>query len=207
MKKSPVAPNIEILKPRRPTRQEAEDAVRTLLAWAGDDPARPGLRETPGRVAEAYGEYFAGYRQDPEAELATAFEETAGYNDMVMLSGIRFESHCEHHIAPFMGKAHVAYVPNGRIVGLSKIARVVEIFAHRLQTQEALTAEIALTIEKGLDAKGVAVMMTAEHQCVAMRGVRQANVSTITSHFLGRFESDEGLRARFIAMVQNKQDQ
>lgn len=206
MKKSPVAPNIEILKPRRPTRQEAEDAVRTLLAWAGDDPTRPGLKETPSRVAEAYGEYFAGYRQDAEAELATAFDDTAGYSDMVMLSGIRFESHCEHHIAPFMGKAHVAYIPNGRIVGLSKIARVVEIFAHRLQTQEALTSEIALMIGKGLDAKGVAVMMNAEHQCVAMRGVRQANVATITCHFLGRFESDESLRARFIAMVQYKQD-
>ena len=206
MKKSPVAPNIETLPRRRPTRQEAEDAVRTLLAWAGDDPTRAGLRETPGRVADAYGEYFSGYRQDPEAELATGFEETAGYNDMVMLSGIRFESHCEHHIAPFYGKAHVGYIPNGRIVGLSKIARVVEIFARRLQTQETLTSEIAKTIELALDAKGVAVMMSAEHQCMAMRGVRQTNVATITTHFLGRFESDEALRARFIALAQIKHD-
>ena len=206
MKKSPVAPNIESLPRRRPTRQEAEDAVRTLLAWAGDDPTRAGLRETPGRVADAYGEYFSGYRQDPEAELATGFEETAGYNDMVMLSGIRFESHCEHHIAPFYGKAHVGYIPNGRIVGLSKIARVVEIFARRLQTQETLTSEIAKTIELALDAKGVAVMMSAEHQCMAMRGVRQTNVATITTHFLGRFESDEALRARFIALAQIKHD-
>ena len=206
MKKSPVAPNIESLPRRRPTRQEAEDAVRTLLAWAGDDPTRAGLRETPGRVADAYGEYFSGYRQDPEAELATGFEETAGYNDMVMLSGIRFESHCEHHIAPFYGKAHVGYIPNGRIVGLSKIARVVEIFARRLQTQETLTSEIAKTIELGLGAKGVAVMMSAEHQCMAMRGVRQTNVATITTHFLGRFESDEALRARFIALAQIKHD-
>ena len=206
MKKSPVAPNIETLPRRRPTRQEAEDAVRTLLAWAGDDPTRAGLRETPGRVADAYGEYFSGYRQDPEAELATGFEETAGYNDMVMLSGIRFESHCEHHIAPFYGKAHVGYIPNGRIVGLSKIARVVEIFARRLQTQETLTSEIAKTIELALDAKGVAVMMSAEHQCMAMRGVRQTNVATITTHFLGRFASNEALRARFIALAQIKHD-
>ena len=206
MKKSPVAPNIETLPRRRPTRQEAEDAVRTLLAWAGDDPTRAGLKETPGRVADAYGEYFSGYRQDPEAELATGFDETAGYNDMVMLSGIRFESHCEHHIAPFYGKAHVGYIPNGRIVGLSKIARVVEIFARRLQTQETLTSEIAKTIELALDAKGVAVMMSAEHQCMAMRGVRQTSVATITTHFLGRFESDEALRARFIALAQIKHD-
>ena len=210
MKKSPISalpvsaqasPVVEQLPRRRPSRQEAEDAVRTLLAWAGDDPARPALRETPRRVAEAYGEYFSGYRQDAEAELATAFEETAGYRDMVMLSGIRFESHCEHHVAPFMGHAHVAYIPNGRIAGLSKIARVVEIFARRLQTQENLTCEIAKTIDKALASSGVAVMMTAEHQCMAMRGVRQTGVATITTHFTGRFETDASLRDRFVELA------
>ena len=203
MKTTPAAPKIAPLPRRRPSRQEAEEAVRTLLAWAGDDPARPGLIDTPGRVADAYGEYFSGYKSDAAAELANTFEDEAGYQDMVMLSGIRFESHCEHHIAPFYGVAHVAYIPDGRIVGLSKIARIVEIFARRLQTQEALTCEIANALAGGLKAKGVAVMMRAEHHCMSMRGVRQPHVATVTSHFVGRFESDTSLRDRFTALAAN----
>lgn len=206
MKKTPIAHNVEPLPKRRPSRQEAEDAVRTLLAWAGDDPARPGLLDTPARVAEAYGEYFSGYTSDPQAELSATFEDPAGYKDMVMLSGIQFESHCEHHIAPFHGVAHVAYIPAGRIAGLSKIARIVEIYARRLQTQEALTCEIASAIAAGLAPRGVAVMMSAGHHCMSMRGVRQRHVATVTSHFLGRFETDEGLRARFVALTRDAPD-
>jgi GTP cyclohydrolase IA len=201
-KKTPLAPNIASLPQRRPSRAEAEDAVRTLLAWAGDDPGRAGLRDTPARVADAYGEYFSGYRADATAELASTFEDTAGYDDLVLLKDIRFDSHCEHHIAPFAGVAHVAYMPSGRIVGLSKLARVVEIFARRLQTQEALTSEIAMAIEDALAPKGVAVMMSAEHTCMSMRGVRQPHVTTVTSRFLGAFESDAALRARFMNMLQ-----
>jgi GTP cyclohydrolase I len=200
-KKTPFAPNVTALPLRRPSRAEAEDAVRTLLAWAGDDPTRPGLIDTPARVAEAYGEYFAGYNADAHAELATTFEETSGYDDIVLLKDIRFESHCEHHIAPFAGVAHVAYMPSGRIVGLSKLARVVEIFARRLQTQEALTGEVALAIDEALQPKGVAVMMSAEHTCMSMRGVRQPHVTTVTSRFLGAFETDAALRERFMSMV------
>ncbi len=199
---SNLTPAAEALPRRRPTRQEAEEAVRTLLAWAGDDPARPGLRETPARVTDAYGEYFSGYKADAAAELATTFEDPAGYGDMVLLKDIRFESHCEHHIAPFYGIAHVAYIPSGRIVGLSKLARVVEIYARRLQTQEALTSEIASAIMHGLDAKGAAVMLSAEHQCVSMRGVRQHGVKAITMRLLGAFQSEDAWRNRFLSMVQ-----
>jgi GTP cyclohydrolase IA len=188
---------------RRPSRAEAEDAVRTLLAWAGDDPARPGLIDTPARVADAYGEYFAGYQADAHAELATTFEETSGYNDIVLLKDIHFESHCEHHIAPFTGTAHVAYIPSGGIVGLSKLARVVEIFARRLQTQEALTSEIALAINEALAPEGVAVMLSAEHTCMSARGVRQPHVTTITSRFIGVFEADASYRDRFLAMIRS----
>jgi GTP cyclohydrolase IA len=187
--------------PVRPTREAAEAAVRTLLAWAGDDPARAGLKDTPKRVTQAYDEYFAGYRADAGAELATTFEETSGYRDMVLLRDIRFASHCEHHIAPFIGRAHVAYIPNGRIVGLSKLARVVEIFAHRLQTQENLTAVIADTIEAELQTGGVAVMLSAEHQCMSLRGVRQPGVSTVTSRYLGAFELNGAMRDRFLSLV------
>lgn len=201
-KKMPFAPNVTALPLRRPSRAEAEDAVRTLLAWAGDDPSRPGLADTPSRVADAYGEYFSGYRADAAAELATTFEETSGYDDIVLLKDIRFESHCEHHIAPFSGVAHVAYMPSGRIVGLSKLARVVEIFARRLQTQETLTGEIALAIAGALAPKGVAVMMSAEHTCMSARGVRQPHVTTVTSRFLGSFDTDAALRDRFLRMVQ-----
>lgn len=187
---------------QRPTREAAEQAVRTLLAWAGDDPARAGLRDTPKRVTDAYDDYFSGYRADAGAELATTFDVVAGYKDMVLLRDIKVASHCEHHIAPFIGVAHVAYVPTGRIVGLSKLARVVEIFSRRLQTQENLTSVIADTIEAELQPAGVAVMITAEHQCMSMRGVRQHGVSTITTRFLGSFDTQAGLRDRFLLLTQ-----
>jgi GTP cyclohydrolase I len=189
---------------RRPTRAEAEDAVRVLLAWAGDNPDREGLKDTPRRVADAYEEYFVGYRLDPADVLSKTFEEAGGYDDLVMLRDIRVESHCEHHIAPFLGVAHVAYLPNGRILGISKIARVVEIFAKRLQTQEALTAQIAEAIENALQPRGVAVLIEAEHQCMSMRGVRQPGVKTITTRFTGALESDASYRDRFLQMVHGR---
>jgi GTP cyclohydrolase I len=197
----PLPPNIATLSPRRPSRAEAEEAVRTLIAWSGDNPARAGLEKTPQRVADAFGEYFAGYGMDALAELAGGFEEPSGYTDMVLLKDIAFESHCEHHIAPFFGSAHVAYMPSTRIAGLSKIARVVDIFARRLQTQEALTSQIAAAIEDGLQAKGVAVMMSARHHCMAARSVHQSRVATVTFRFLGEFERDAALRDRFMAAV------
>lgn len=187
---------------RRPTQQEAEEAVRTLIAWAGDDPDREGLKETPRRVAEAFQEYFRGYAQDPVALLQEpTFEEVGGYDDLVMLRDIRVESHCEHHIAPFIGLAHVAYLPSGKVAGLSKLARVVEIYAKRLQTQETLSAEIADAIDKALAPKGVAVMIEAEHQCMTTRGVHQPGVAAVTTRFLGQFASDTALRERFIGLA------
>ncbi len=186
---------------KRPSRSEAEDAFRTLLAWTGDDPDREGLRDTPRRVTDAFEEYFSGYRQDAAEVLATTFEEVGGYDDMVMLRDMRVDSHCEHHLAPFIGVAHVAYLPAGRILGISKIARVVEIFARRLQTQETLTAQIADAIEAALKPRGVAVLIEAEHQCMSMRGVRQPGVKTITTRFTGALESDASYRERFLQMV------
>jgi GTP cyclohydrolase IA len=189
---------------RRPTRQEAEAAVRTLLAWAGDNPAREGLKETPRRVAEAYEEYFRGYTQDAIALLQEpTFEEVGGYDDLVMLRNVRVESHCEHHIAPFIGVAHVAYLPNAKVAGLSKLARVVEVFAKRLQTQEALTAQIADTIDRALAPRGVAVMVEAEHHCMATRGVQQAGAVAVTTRFLGVFDTDSQMRQRFLAIAQS----
>jgi GTP cyclohydrolase I len=187
--------------PKRPSRTEVEAAVRTLLAWTGDDPDREGLRETPQRVADAFEEYFSGYRLDPAEVLSKTFHETGGYDDLVMLRDIRVYSHCEHHLAPFTGVAHVAYLPNGRILGISKIARVVEIFARRLQTQEALTAQIADAIETALRPRGVAVLIEAEHQCMSMRGVRQPGVKTITTRFTGALDADASYRDRFLQMV------
>lgn len=186
---------------RRPSRAEAESAVRTLIGWAGDDPDREGLQDTPRRVADAFEEYFAGYRLDPADVLSKTFDETGGYDDLVMLRDIRVESHCEHHLAPFLGVAHVAYLPDGRILGISKIARVVEIFAKRLQTQETLTAQIADAIETALQPRGVAVLIEAEHQCMSMRGVRQPGVKTITTRFTGALEADASYRDRFLQMV------
>jgi GTP cyclohydrolase I len=188
---------------RRPTRQEAEAAVRTLLAWAGDNPEREGLKETPRRVAEAYEEYFSGYAQDAVALLQDpTFRDVGGYDDLIILRGVRVESHCEHHIAPFIGVAHVAYLPSRTVAGLSKLARVVEVFAKRLQTQEALTAQIADAIDRALTPRGVAVMVEAEHHCIATRGVQQAGVAAITTRFLGAFETDSEMRERFLAIAQ-----
>jgi len=187
--------------PKKPSRAEAEAAVRTLIAWTGDDPDREGLRETPSRVADAFEEYFSGYRLNPADVLTKTFQETGGYDDLVMLRDIRVQSHCEHHLAPFIGVAHVAYLPNGHILGISKIARVVEIFARRLQTQEALTAQIADAIETALGPRGVAVLIEAEHQCMSMRGVRQPGVKTITTRFTGTLEAEASYRDRFLQMV------
>jgi GTP cyclohydrolase I len=188
--------------PSRPSREDAEDAVRTLLAWAGDDPAREGLRDTPKRVVNAYREYFSGYEMDADAELGRTFEDVGGYDDIVMLRQIDFSSHCEHHIAPFIGYAHIAYLPdNNKVVGISKLARVVEIYARRLQTQETMTAQIADSINRALEPRGVAVLIDAVHQCMSMRGVRKPGVSTITSSFTGVFRDDPQLQARFMRLI------
>ena len=186
----------------RPSRQEAEDAVRTLLAWAGDDPERSGLAKTPQRVVDAFDERFGGYRENAGAELARTFEDISGYSDMILLRDVRFESHCEHHIAPFTGVAHVAYVPNRRVVGLSRLARVVDIYARRLQVQEALTAQIATTIQEALAPKGVAVMIAARHQCMTLKAVNQPAALMVTSHFTGIFDTDATWRDRFLRAVQ-----
>lgn len=186
----------------RPSREQAMEAVRTLIAWAGDDPAREGLVDTPRRVVDAYAEWFEGYAADPARELARVFEDVQGYDDMVMLRDIEVESHCEHHMAPFLGKAWVAYVPTDKVVGISKLARVVEIFARRLQTQETLTQQIAQAIEDSLAPAGVAVLIDAEHQCMTTRGVRHRHVSTLTTRFTGAFRDDPALQDRFLKLAQ-----
>ena len=185
---------------RRPSRDEAMAAVRTLLSWAGDDPAREGLRDTPARVVDAYREWFSGYDRDPADELAKTFEEVGGYDDIVLLKNIEVESHCEHHVAPFLGKAFVAYMPNQRVVGISKIAKVVEIFAKRLQTQETMTAQIAGAITSALEPLGVAVLIDAEHQCMTTRGVGHRHVTTVTTQFTGVFKADRALQERFLKL-------
>jgi GTP cyclohydrolase IA len=185
----------------RPSREEALKAVRTLLAWAGDDPDREGLKDTPKRVVDAYAEWFEGYDADPAKELSRTFEDVQGYDDMVLLRDIEVESHCEHHMAPFLGKAYVAYLPTEKVVGISKIARVVEIFSKRLQTQEVLTNQIAAAIEDHLKPAGVAVLIDAEHQCMTTRGVHHRHVSTITTRFTGAFKSDPALTERFLKLA------
>ncbi|ACT60059.1 GTP cyclohydrolase I FolE [Hirschia baltica] len=185
---------------KRPTREEAEKAVKTLLAWAGDDPEREGLLDTPKRVVKAYEEWFSGYRDDPVKYLSRTFEDVQGYDDIVMLRDIDVESHCEHHMAPFMGKAYVAYMPTDSVVGISKLARVVEIYAKRLQTQETMTSQICEAIEESLKPAGVAVMIDAVHQCMTTRGVHHPNVSTITTQFTGVFKTDKDLRDRFLRL-------
>jgi GTP cyclohydrolase IA len=185
----------------RPSRETAMEAVRTLIAWAGDDPKREGLIDTPQRVVDAFREWFSGYDQCPKDELSRTFEDVGGYDDMVMLKKIDVESHCEHHIAPFLGKAYVAYLPTERVVGISKIARVVEIFAKRLQTQETMTAQIAEAIDAALETKGVAVLIDAEHQCMTTRGVHHKDVTTVTTQFTGAFKTDAELRARFVNLA------
>ena len=186
---------------RRPSRAEAEAAVRTLLRWAGDDPGREGLRDTPARVARAYGEFFAGYGLDPVEVLARSFEETEGYDEMVVLRDVRVESHCEHHLVPIIGRAHIAYLPAGRVVGISKLARVLEIYAKRLQIQEKLTAQVANCIDEVLRPRGVAVVVEASHQCMATRGVHQPGVSMVTSRMLGAFRDDAATRREFLAII------
>jgi GTP cyclohydrolase I len=186
---------------RRPTREEAEAAVRTLIAWAGDDSLREGLRHTPRRVVEAYDEFFAGYRGDPFEILKPTFEDVHGYDDLVMLRDIRFESHCEHHMLPVIGVAHVAYLPRGRVVGISKLARTVDIYAKRLQTQETMTAQIAHAIEEVLQPRGVAIMIDAIHECMTTRGVHKQGTATITTRFTGVFKEDPSFRERFMQLV------
>lgn len=185
----------------RPTRDQALEAVRTLIAWAGDDPEREGLIDTPRRVVDAYSEWFEGYAADPARELSRVFEDVQGYDDMVLLRDIEVESHCEHHMAPFLGKAVVAYLPAEKVVGISKLARVVEIFSRRLQTQETLTQEIAAAIEDNLAPRGVAVLIEAEHQCMTTRGVNHRHVSTVTSRFTGAFRTDDRLVDRFLKLA------
>jgi len=185
---------------QKPTREEAEAAVRTLIAWAGDDPDREGLADTPRRVVKAYQDFYAGYGEIPNEELARVFTEVEGYADMVVVRDITFYSHCEHHMAPFSGKAHVGYYPREGVVGLSKLARIVDMFSRRLQTQEALTAQIAGAIDEGLRSRGVAVMIEAEHSCMTMRGVKKHGASTVTTQFTGVFR-DPNERLRFLTLV------
>lgn len=182
----------------KPSREEAEAAVEVLLRWAGDNPERAGLIETPARYTRAFEEFFKGYNQDPAKELQKTFEDIEGYNDFVLVKNIEFVSHCEHHIAPIIGKAHVAYWPNKKIVGISKLARIVDIFAHRLTSQENMTRDIAEIITNTLDAKGAAVMIDANHQCMSTRGVNKMDSSTVTSHFTGCFKSENETRLRFL---------
>ena len=186
---------------KKPTREEAEAAVRTMLAWTGDNPDREGLIETPKRVVRAYEQFFAGYEMDPKEVLSKVFEEVEGYDEMVIVKDIRVESHCEHHIVPILGKAHVGYLPNKRIVGISKLARVVDIFGKRLQTQEVMTAQIANVINEVLEPRGVAVVMNAKHQCMTTRGVHKPESSTITSTMLGAFRENPDTRAEFMNLI------
>ena len=186
---------------KKPTREEAEAAVRTMLAWTGDNPDREGLVETPKRVVRAYEQFIAGYEMDPKEVLSKVFEEVEGYDEMVIVKDIRVESHCEHHIVPILGKAHVGYLPNKRIVGISKLARVVDIFGKRLQTQEVMTAQIANVINEVLEPKGVAVVMNAKHQCMTTRGVHKPESSTITSTMLGAFRENPDTRAEFMNLI------
>ena len=187
----------------RPSRAEAEDAVRLLLRWAGDDPDREGLKDTPKRVAKSYEDFFRGYGEDPVELLQRTFEETDGYDEMVVLRDIRFESHCEHHMAPIIGKAHVAYMPHRRVVGISKLARLVDVYARRLQIQEKMTAQIANSINDVLQPKGVAVVIEAAHQCMTTRGVHKPGVIMVTSRMLGGFRSNPTTRREFLAMIGN----
>ena len=187
---------------QKPTRAEVEAAVRTIILWAGDDPNRDGLHETPARVTRAYEEYFKGYSEDPEAILQKTFEETDGYDNMVVLRGIRFESHCEHHMAPIIGRAWIAYIPSGRVVGISKLARVVEIYAKRLQIQEKMTAQIANAIEHVLKPQGVAVVLKAEHHCMTTRGVMKPGTDLVTSHMTGAFRDNPITRQEFLSMIE-----
>lgn len=190
-----------VKKPKRPSRKQAEEAVHTLLLWAGEDPSREGLRDTPRRVAQAYEEWFGGYKVDPVRYLQRTFEEVDGYDEMIVLRDITFESHCEHHMAPIIGKAHVGYLPNNKVVGISKLARVVEAFAKRFQVQEKMTAQIANCIQLVLNPKGVGVVIDASHQCMTTRGIHKSGVSMVTSQMLGSFRKDARTRDEFLRMI------
>lgn len=185
----------------RPDRNDVENAVRTLIRWAGDDPAREGLLDTPARVARSYEEFFAGYREDPVQTLSRTFSEVDGYDEMIVMTDIRFESHCEHHMVPIIGKAHVAYLPDRRVVGISKLARLVDIYAKRLQIQEKMTVQIAATLNEVLQPKGVAVVIEATHQCMTTRGVHKPGATLVTSRMLGAFLTDSMTRREFLAMI------
>ena len=185
----------------RPSREEAEAAVRTLIRWAGDDPAREGLIDTPARVVRSYEEFFSGYADDPTQILARTFSEVEGYDEMIVLNDIRFESHCEHHMVPVIGRAHVAYLPDRRVVGISKLARLVEVYAKRLQIQEKMTVQIADTLQEVLQPKGVAVVLEAAHQCMTTRGIHKPGVTLVTSRMLGAFRDDTNTRREFLGII------
>ena len=186
---------------KKPTREEAEGAVRTLIEWSGENPDRDGLLGTPDRVVRAYEEFFAGYNEDPQSLLAKTFENISGYDELIVLKDIRLESHCEHHIVPILGIAHVAYMPNKRVVGISKLARLVDVYAKRLQIQETLTSQIAETIQRVLDPLGVAVIIDASHQCMTTRGVHKPESSTVTKRMLGVFKNDAEIRSEFMKLI------
>ena len=195
-------PNVSpITQSARPSRAEVEAAVRTIIRWTGDDPDRDGLLETPSRMARAYEEYFRGYQEDPEAILSKTFTETEGYDEMIVLRGIRFESHCEHHLAPIIGRAWVAYIPNGRVVGISKLARIVEVYAKRLQIQEKMTAQIANAIDTVLQPQGVGVVLKAEHFCMTARGIMKPGTDLVTSRMLGVFRDNAVTRQEFMSII------
>ena len=191
----------KILDSNKVSDKEAEEAFKTILTWMGEDPNREGLLETPKRVVKAYKEYFAGYSKDPNKILDKTFGDVEGYDDMVVQKNVSVQSHCEHHMAPIIGIAHVAYIPNERVVGLSKLARVVEVFSKRLQTQERLTMQIAKTIMESLDAKGVAVTIDSTHQCMTMRGIKKETATTVTNYFLGQFKEDLGVQNRYLRFI------
>ena len=186
----------------KPSRDEAEKAVEVLLRWAGDNPQREGLLDTPARVARAYEEFFAGYTEDPEQMLERTFEEVEGYDDIVMLRDIAMQSHCEHHLVPILGKAHIAYLPDTRVVGISKLARVLDSYSRRLQTQETMTSQVANAIQNALKPKGVAILIDAQHQCMTTRGVKKPDVSMVTTQFTGEFKKDRSLRDRFYRHIE-----
>ena len=192
--------------PKKISDKEAEEAFKTILSWMGEDPNREGLLDTPKRVVKAFKEYFKGYKEDPIQVLDKTFGDVDGYDDMVIQKNISVQSHCEHHMAPIIGKAHVAYIPNERVVGLSKLARVVEVFSKRLQTQERLTMQIANTLMQSLDAKGVAVTIDSTHQCMTMRGIKKEQATTVTNYYLGQFKEDLSYQNRYLRLISNSKD-
>jgi len=196
----------KVIETKKVSDKEAEEAFKTILAWMGEDPGREGLIETPKRVVKAYKEYFSGYKEDPNKILEKTFGDVDGYDDMVIQKNISVQSHCEHHMAPIIGKAHVAYIPNERVVGLSKLARLVEVFSKRLQTQERLTMQIAKTLKESLDAKGVAVTIDSTHQCMTMRGIKKEQASTVTNYYLGKFKEDLSYQNRYLRFISIPKD-